>query len=195
MTETEYATNVQARFPRCFTAEGLANPAALAKRENAAMHRAIGQYRSSQREYVPPATDNENMAAAKAAIIAKGETTRGDILRVRLEVEAVGDMAWVVISDPVPAGATLLGGGLGRDSQIATQGERREGAAWPAYEEHAADAWRGYYEWLPRGRHVVEYTLRLNASGRFGLPPTRVEAMYAPETFGERPNEALEVVP
>ena len=82
MTETEYATNVQARFPRCFTAEGLANPAALAKRENAAMHRAIGQYQSSQREYVPPAPDNENMAAAKAAIIAKGETTRADILRV-----------------------------------------------------------------------------------------------------------------
>ena len=104
-------------------------------------------------------------------------------------------MAWVVVSDPVPAGATLLGGGLGRDSAIATQGERREGGAWPAYEERAADAWRGYYEWLPRGRHVVEYTLRLNASGRFGLPPTRVEAMYAPETFGERPNAALEVRP
>jgi len=121
--------------------------------------------------------------------------SRGDIQRVRLEIEAVGDMAWVVVSDPVPAGATLLGGGLGRDSVIATQGEKREGSAWPAHEERALDAWRGYYEWLPRGRHVVEYTLRLNASGRFGLPPTRVEAMYAPETFGERPNAALEVLP
>jgi alpha-2-macroglobulin len=121
--------------------------------------------------------------------------SRGDIQRVRLEIEAVGDMAWVVVSDPVPAGATLLGSGLGRDSAIATQGERREGGAWPAYEERAPDAWRGYYAWLPRGRHVVEYTLRLNASGRFGLPPTKVEAMYAPETFGERPNAALEVRP
>jgi len=104
-------------------------------------------------------------------------------------------MAWVVVSDPLPASATLLGGGLGRDSAIATQGERRTGSAWPAYEERALDAWRGYYAWLPRGRHVVEYTLRLNASGRFGLPPTKVEAMYAPETFGERPNAALEVRP
>ena len=104
-------------------------------------------------------------------------------------------MSWVVVSDPVPTGATLLGGGLGRDSAIATRGEKREGGGWPTYEERAFDAWRGYYDWLPRGHHLVEYTLRLNASGRFGLPPTRVEAMYAPETFGELPNATLEVRP
>jgi uncharacterized protein YfaS (alpha-2-macroglobulin family) len=121
--------------------------------------------------------------------------TRGDVLRVRLEIEATSDMAWAVVSDPVPAGATLLGSGLGRDSAIATRGEQREGSAWLAFEERAAAHWRGYYAWLPRGKHVVEYTLRLNTSGRFGLPPTRVEAMYAPETFGESPNAALEVLP
>jgi hypothetical protein len=124
-----------------------------------------------------------------------GTWSRGDIQRVRLEIEAAGDMAWVVVSDPVPAGATLLGSGLGRDSAIATRGEKREGLSWPAHEERALDAWRGYYEWLPRGRHVVEYTVRLNASGHFALPPTRVEAMYAPETFGESPNATLAVLP
>ena len=126
-----------------------------------------------------------------------GVWSRGDIVRVRLEVDATVDMAWVVVADPVPAGAVLLGGaaGLNRDSAIATQGEKREGRAWPAYEERAADAWRGYYAWLPRGKQVVEYTLRLNTAGRFGLPPTRVEAMYAPETFGELPNAAWDVAP
>ena len=121
--------------------------------------------------------------------------SRGDIVRVRLEIEAAGDMAWVVVSDPLPGGAVVLGSGLGRDSVIATRGERREGSAELAFEERGAAAWRGYYEWLPRGRHVVEYSLRLNASGRFLLPPTRVEAMYAPETFGERPNDPLDVLP
>jgi alpha-2-macroglobulin len=101
----------------------------------------------------------------------------------------------VVVADPIPAGATLLGSGLGRDSAIATQGERREGWAWPVYEERGAEAWRGYYGWLPRGTHAVEYTLRLNTAGRFGLPPTRVEAMYAPESFGELPNAGWEVLP
>ena len=102
-------------------------------------------------------------------------------------------MSWVVINDALPAGAALLGGGLGRDSAMAVRGERREGAGWQAFEERAQDAWRAYYEWLPRGKHVAEYTMRLNASGRFALPPTRVEAMYAPETLGEAPNLTLEV--
>jgi alpha-2-macroglobulin len=125
--------------------------------------------------------------------------TRGDVMRVRLEIDAAADMAWVVISDPLPAGAAVMGSGLGRDSAIAARGERstdregREGSGWLAFEERAADAWRAYYEWLPRGRHSVEYSLRLNASGRFQLPPTRVEAMYAPDTFAESPNATLEV--
>jgi len=121
--------------------------------------------------------------------------SRGDVMRVRLEIDAAADFNWVVVADPVPAGATLLGSGLGRDSAIAVRGEGDDGRAWPAYVERAADAWRGYYAWLPRGRHVVEYALRLNSSGRFGLPPTRVEALYAPDSFGELPLAPLEVRP
>ena len=127
----------------------------------------------------------------------KGRWSRGDIVRVRLELEALADMSWVVLSDPVPGGAAILGSGLGGDSAIATQGEQREDGrgAWLAYEERTFEAWRGYYQQLPRGRHVIEYTLRLNNPGRFQLPPTRAEAMYAPDRFGELPNEVLEVAP
>jgi hypothetical protein len=121
--------------------------------------------------------------------------SRGDVAKVRLELDAQSDMTWVVVSDPVPGGATILGGGLGRDSRIATRGEQRSGGAWPAFEERSFEAYRTYYEMLPRGKHVVEYTVRLNNAGRFALPPTRVEAMYAPETFGEAPNASLEVAP
>ena len=121
--------------------------------------------------------------------------SRGDIVRVRLDIDASADRPWVVVSDPVPAGATVLGSGLGRDAALATRGERSDGGAWPAFDERAADAFRRYFEFLPRGRQVVEYTLRLNNPGRFGLPPTRVEAMYAPDSFGESPNAPLEVAP
>ena len=125
----------------------------------------------------------------------KSRWSRGDVVRVRLEIDAQSDMTWVVVSDPVPGGATILGSGLGRDSQIATRGEKRAGSAWPAFEERSFEAFRGYYEYLPRGKHVVEYTVRLNNPGRFALPPTRVEAMYAPERFGETPNAGIEVAP
>ncbi|MBX3622400.1 MAG: alpha-2-macroglobulin [Rhizobacter sp.] len=125
----------------------------------------------------------------------KRQWSRGDVMRVRLEIDAQSDMTWVVVSDPVPAGATLLGSGLGRDSAIATAGEKRSGTAWPVFEERSFEAFRSYFDHLPQGRHVIEYTLRLNNPGTFALPPSRVEAMYAPETFGELPNAALEVAP
>jgi uncharacterized protein YfaS (alpha-2-macroglobulin family) len=125
----------------------------------------------------------------------KSRWSRGDVMRVRLEIDAQADMTWVVVSDPVPGGATLLGSGLGRDSAIATSTERREGSAWAAYEERSFAAFRSYYGYLPRGKHVIEYTVRLSNPGRFTLPPTRVEALYAPETFGELPNAVLEVAP
>ncbi len=122
-----------------------------------------------------------------------GLYTRGDVLRVSLEVNASADMTWVAITDPIPAGATILGSGLGRDSQIATQGEKRAGSAWPAFEERSFEAFRSYYEYLPKGLTRIEYTLRLNNVGDFALPPSRAEALYAPEVFGETPNARIRV--
>ena len=50
------------------------------------------------------------------------------------------------------------------------------------------DALKAYYEYVPEGLSKLQYTIRLNSSGTFALPPSRVEAMYAPEMFGETPN-------
>lgn len=124
-----------------------------------------------------------------------GQYSRGDVLRVRLQLDAQADMSWVVIDDPVPGGATLLGNGLGRDEQINRGGERQDGRAWLAYEERGFQGFRAYYRYLPKGAFSVEYTVRLNNPGRFGVPSTRVEAMYAPEMFGESPNAPVVVQP
>jgi len=120
---------------------------------------------------------------------------QGDVARVRLEVEAQADMTWVVVDDPLPAGSTALGRGLGGDSALATQGERRQGTVWPAFEERTFTAYRAYFRYVPKGRFVVEYTVRLNNPGAFNMPSTRVEAMYAPEMFGELPNAVWSVQP
>lgn len=125
----------------------------------------------------------------------KGVYTRGDVIRITLDVNASADMTWVVISDPVPGGATILGSGLGRDSEMATRGEKKTGVGWPAFEERSFEAFRSYYEYLPKGKVTMEYTVRLNNVGDFALPPSRVEAMYAPEMFGEAPNERVKVEP
>jgi uncharacterized protein YfaS (alpha-2-macroglobulin family) len=123
----------------------------------------------------------------------KGKWSRGDIMRVRLELEAQSDMSWVVVYDPVPAGASVLGTGLGRDSQILSSGETKQGWVWPAFEERKFDSFRAYYQFVPKGRWTLEYTLRLNNPGEFLLPETRVEALYAPEMFAELPNAPVVV--
>ncbi len=128
-----------------------------------------------------------------------GRWSRGDVMRVRLELEAQSDMSWVVLSDPVPAGAQILGSGLGGQSILAQQNSadpsaQASGFA-PSYEERSFEAWRGYFEFLPRGKHVVQYTLRLNNAGRFMLPGSRAEAMYAPDVAGELPTGVLDVAP
>jgi uncharacterized protein YfaS (alpha-2-macroglobulin family) len=125
---------------------------------------------------------------------AKGAWTRGDIYRVHLDLEAQSDMTWVVVDDPIPASASILGSSLGRDSRIATSGEKQRGG-WvePAFQEHKQDAFRSYFAFVPKGTWSVEYTVRLNNEGRFNLPPTHVEAMYSPEMFGDAPNAAMVV--
>ena len=54
-------------------------------------------------------------------------------------------------------------------------------------EERRFDSYRAYFEYLPKGKRVIQYTMRLNNPGTFVMPASRIEAMYAPEMFGETP--------
>ncbi|MBF0308883.1 MAG: alpha-2-macroglobulin [Magnetococcales bacterium] len=124
-----------------------------------------------------------------------GVWSRGDVMRVRLDLEAQSDMTWVVVNDPIPAGGTILGTGLAKDSSLLTRGENRQGWVRPAFEERTFEAFHAYYRWVPKGKWTVEYSVRLNNPGHFSLPPSRVEAMYAPEMLGELPVDPVTVVP
>ena len=122
---------------------------------------------------------------------------QGDLVRVHLKIEAQTDMTWVVVNDPIPAGASHLGTGLGHDSQIATSNENlnNDNYLWPAFIERAFEGFRAYYDFVPKGTFEIEYTIRLNQSGTFQLPSTRVEPLYEPEMFGEMPNPPFQIAP
>ena len=51
---------------------------------------------STMRQYVPPAPDNPNVAAAKAAIVDKGIATRDDIMRVLTKPMTCPDVAYAL---------------------------------------------------------------------------------------------------
>lgn len=116
---------------------------------------------------------------------------RGDVIKVRIEVIAAAGRTWVVVNDPIPPGATIVGN-LGGQSQMLAAQAGGEGV-WPSYVERGKDSWRGYFGWMPAGTHAVEYVVRLNGSGRFNMPQTRVEAMYSPAIRGQWPNAPLTV--
>jgi hypothetical protein len=123
----------------------------------------------------------------------KGRWTRGDVVRVRLTVEAAAERSWVVVDDPIPAGATIVSD-LGGQSSLLGSGAQDRGAASLGYVERRQDSYRAYYSWVPNGRFTTEYVVRLNGAGRFNLPPTRVEALYSPEAFAMVPNAPVVVV-
>ncbi len=124
-----------------------------------------------------------------------GKWSKGDVARVHLEINAQSDMTWVVVNDPVPAGSTILGSGLGRDSAMLTKKESEKGWAREVFRERSFEAMRVYYEYIWKGNMTVEYTVRFNNEGTFNLPETRVEALYSPEMFGEIPNKKMEILP
>ncbi|MGB3275845.1 MAG: MG2 domain-containing protein [Castellaniella sp.] len=119
----------------------------------------------------------------------------GDVYRVRLRVRAREALVWSVVSDPVPAGASILGSGLGRDSSLATTGENQNDWNQPSFIEREAGVFRAYYEVMEPGERTLEYTVRLNVPGDYQLPPTRAEALYQPDVFGETPNTPLHAGP
>ncbi len=114
-----------------------------------------------------------------------GRLTQGDVMRVHLEIDADAGRTWVALSDALPPGAVVMSN-LGGQSQILQQGSKSEGI-WPSWVEGGRATWRAYFEWLPQGHSVIEYTVRLNSAGRFTLPPARVEAMYAPAIHAALP--------
>jgi hypothetical protein len=86
----------------------------------------------------------------------KAGYTRGDVYRVSLEIEAQSDMTWVVVDDPIPAGAMILGSGSGGTRGRSRRREAGREAA--AFTERTHEAFRAYYEFVPKGRFKVEYT-------------------------------------
>ncbi|XDD51976.1 alpha-2-macroglobulin [Leptospira sp. WS92.C1] len=119
----------------------------------------------------------------------KSSFREGDLVRVRLKIKTESDLSWVAIKDPIPAGASILGSGLGNDSRSGSELVKDDN--WwssPTFIERKWEGYTAYFEYLPAGTVTLEYVYRINHAGRFVLPQTRVEAMYLPDQFAEVPN-------
>jgi len=138
-----------------------------------------------------------------------GTWSRGDVVKVVITVQASAERNWVVVNDPIPAGATIIGDQANQSKLLANQGSDGGGSAFnaviggklwdvqvgvkAAYIERGNDGFRAYFDWVPRGTFSVAYVMRLNTPGTFSLPPTHVEAMYAPAIHADVPNAPVTI--
>ena len=142
-------------------------------------------------------TITKNITAVDQKV--KGKWSVGDIVNVEIIVKAGNDQSWVVLRDPLPSGASHLGTGLNGESTIMNAEPKKAddgNMEWPTeYEEKSFTNFTSYASYLMTGTYKTTYRYRLNSAGVFKLPPTRVEALYSPEVFGEIPNAEFTVSP
>jgi alpha-2-macroglobulin len=116
-------------------------------------------------------------------------------VRVRLVISADAPFTWVVVNDPVPAGASHLGAGLGTGAPLLDAASPARPNTEPTFVERSFEGLRAYYEFLPAGDTTLDYTVRLNQAGTFRLPPTHVEAMYNPDVAADLPLAPVVIEP
>ena len=119
----------------------------------------------------------------------------GDVMRVKLTIIAPNDLHYVVIEDPLPAGAEGVDQSLKTTSVVGEQPEltrtdRRSpwggnyGWWWFSHTELRDEKAVLFATYLPRGTYEYTYLIRASLPGEYGVIPTHAYEMYFPEVFG-----------
>jgi uncharacterized protein YfaS (alpha-2-macroglobulin family) len=143
------------------------------------------------RRYVDPACTE----GAKCPEV--DEAAVGDVVQVRLTIIAPHDLYYVVVEDPLPAGAEAIDTSLETTSLL----EQYPGL----YRETEDESWYDFYYWwwrwysrsemrddkvvlfadyLPAGTYEYTYTFRATQPGDYQVIPTTANEFYFPEVFG-----------
>lgn len=125
----------------------------------------------------------------KVILNPKKSYSRGDVVDIELRIKTPSDTPWVSIRDPLPPGGIVLGSGLGQNDS-----EENDSGSWGPFEERKYHEFVVTFVHLYKGDQVYRYKLRLNQSGDFTLPATRIEAMYDTDVFAEVPNTPWKVI-
>lgn len=127
----------------------------------------------------------------------------GDIIRVEISIVAPNDLYYVVVEDPLPAGAEAIDPGLATTSQVAEM---------PAITYDAQDEWNWWWWWrwyshsefrdekvvlfadyLSSGTYLYSYTMRATLPGEYHVIPTTASEFYFPEVYGRGAGQVVQV--
>ena len=104
------------------------------------------------------------------------QPTMGQLLRVRLTIEAPDDRRQVVVTDRLPAGFEAVNARLATEQQRVSAQESWEWASSEVRDERVSF----FAHHLYGGTAYAEYLARVSRSGEFVWPAATVESMYQP---------------
>jgi alpha-2-macroglobulin len=120
------------------------------------------------------------------------EARIGQVVQVRLTIIAPNDLHYVVVEDPIPAGAEAIDPGLVTAQQIGTRPgldvsdpvSRGWGWWWFSNIEFRDEKAVLSSTYLPAGTYEYVYTIRPGLEGTFNVIPTTGREAYFPEVYG-----------
>lgn len=141
------------------------------------------------------------------------EARVGELVQVRLTIIAPNDLHYVVIEDPLPAGAEAIDPSLATAQQTFTDPYADYGGDEMVEEEDADFSRRWLASWhfntiqfrdeqvvlnavyLPAGTYEYTYTIRPSVEGTYNVLPVTGREYYFPEVFGRGAGSIFTVLP
>ena len=118
-----------------------------------------------------------------------GPVKAGDLLLVRLTVAGSNDWRYLMIEDPLPAGAEAV------ERDDAYELEQRRPWSYGSQRELRDDRTVYFLDALSGGRHEFSYFLRATTPGTFNAMPARVSPMYVPDVMASSDTAVVTVLP
>ncbi len=129
-------------------------------------------------------------------VITNGNFSAGKLYRIKLTISSFQDRTHLVIDDPLPAGFEALNLDLATAS-LATPNITSRTSPWDYggfnFKELRDSRVAIYSDYFSKGSKSFTYVVRATTLGKFQLPPTKAEGMYAPEVFGNTAGQTIVV--
>ena len=131
------------------------------------------------------------------------EARVGEIVQVRLTIIVPSTRYYVVIEDPLPAGAEAIDPNLRTSQQIGTRpgldnsNPLSRGWGWWYFSniEFRDEKTVLYSTRLPAGTYEYVYTMRLSLEGSYNVIPATGQEFYFPDVYGRSAGDTFEVMP
>jgi uncharacterized protein YfaS (alpha-2-macroglobulin family) len=115
----------------------------------------------------------------------------GQLVTIRLDIDADSDHRWIAVVDPLPAGFEAVNPELASNQPRTDRYGRYQ--TWWGYVEMRDDRVRWFTDELGRGHVTLSYQARATTPGAFTAAPATVEAMYQPAINGRTGTAAMTV--